>query len=418
LHVSPGRSILAGITTSEETTMLSRRRLLRTGAATVAAAMIARMPRAFAATYDLVIKGGRVVDPSLGLDAVRDVAIAKGKIAAVGENLAGDAAETIDAGGKLVVPGLIDIHTHAGRSKEGPAMLLQDGVTGWVDAGSGGADNIDAIATTARGAPQIGRALVNIARTGVISPAGELHDINMANVALAQGAIARNRDVVVGIKARLSENVAGPNDLEALRRAQEAAAPFGLPVMIHVGQNYSPMRAILPLLKRGDIVTHVYAPAPNGILDDQGRLFPDVLAARRRGIIFDFGNGTLDHFDWATVEKATRQGFWPDTFSTDWNTQSRTTGVVDFPNVMSKFFMFGMPLTQVIACATVNAARVFPAFDDRGTLNVGAPADVAILELREGTFDFVDNYKGTRSGKQRLFPIASVLAGKKTPARA
>jgi dihydroorotase len=398
--------------------MLSRRRLLRTGAATVAAAMIVRMPRAFAATYDVVIKGGRVIDPSLGLDAVRDVAIAKGKIAAVGENIAGDAAETIDAGGKLVVPGLIDIHTHAGRSKEGPAMLLQDGVTGWVDAGSGGADNIDTIAATARGAPQIGRALVNIARTGVISPAGELHDINMANVALAQGAIARNRDVVVGVKARLSANVAGPNDLEALRRAQEAAAPFGLPVMVHVGQNYSPMRAILPLLKRGDIVTHMYAPAPNGILDDQGRLFPDVLAARRRGIIFDFGNGVLDHFDWATVEKATRQGFWPDTFSTDWNTQSRTTGVVDLPNVMSKFFMFGMPLMQMIACATVNAARLFPAFDDRGTLNVGAPADVAILELREGAFEFVDNYKGTRSGKQRLFPIASVLAGKRTPARA
>lgn len=398
--------------------MLNRRRLLRTGAATVAATMIARMPRAFAATYDLVIKGGRVIDPSLGLDAIRDVAIAKGKIAAVGESIAGDAAETIDAGGKLVVPGLIDIHTHAGRSKEGPGMLLQDGVTGWVDAGSGGADNIDQIAAVARSAPQIGRALVNIARTGVISPAGELHDLNAANVALARGAIARNRDVVVGVKARLSESVAGTNDLEALRRAQEAATPFGLPVMIHVGQSYSPMRAILPLLKRGDIVTHMYAPAPNGILDDQGRLFPDVLAARRRGVVFDFGNGTLDHFDWATVEKATKQGFWPDTFSTDWNTASRKTGVVDFPNVMSKFFMFGMPLMQMIACATVNAARVFPAFDDRGTLNIGAPADVAILELRDGAFEFVDNYKGTRTGKQRLFPIGSVLAGKKTPARA
>jgi dihydroorotase len=396
--------------------MLNRRHLLRTGAATLAAAMISRMPRAFAATYDLVIKGGRVIDPSLGLDAVRDVAIAKGKIVAVAASIAGDAAETIDAGGKLVVPGLIDIHTHAGRSKEGPAMLLQDGVTGWVDAGSGGADNIDAIAAVARSVPQIGRVLVNIARTGVISPAGELHDINMANVALAQGAIARNRDVVVGVKARLSEGVAGTNDLEALRRAQEAAAPFGIPVMIHVGQSVSPMRAILPLLKRGDIVTHMYAPAPNGILDDQGRLYPDVLAARRRGVVFDFGNGTLDHFDWATVEKATRQGFWPDTFSTDWNTQSRTSGVVDFPNVMSKFFMFGMPLMQMIACATVNAARVFPAFDDRGTLNIGAPADVAILELRDGAFEFVDNYKGTRSGKQRLFPIASVLAGKRTPA--
>jgi dihydroorotase len=398
--------------------MLNRRHLLRTGAATLAAAMISRMPRAFAATYDLLIKGGRVIDPSLGLDAVRDVAIAKGRIVAVEASITGDAAETIDAGGKLVVPGLIDIHTHAGRSKEGPAMLLQDGVTGWVDAGSGGADNIDQIAAVARSAPQIGRALVNIARTGVVSPAGELHDLNMANVALAQGAIARNRDVVVGVKARLSENVAGPNDLEALRRAQEAAAPFGLPVMIHVGQNYSPLRAILPLLKRGDIVTHMYAPAPNGILDDQGRLYPDVTAARRRGVLFDFGNGVLDHFDWATVEKATKQGLWPDTFSTDWNTQSRTTGVVDLANVMSKFFMFGMPLTQIIACATVNAARVFPAFDDRGTLNIGAPADVAILELREGTFDFVDNYKGTRAGKQRLFPIASVFAGKKTPARA
>src|SRR6202008_979852 len=180
-----------------------------------------------------------------------------------------------------------------------------------------------------------GRALVNIARTGVAS-GGELHNINQANVALAQGAIARNRDVVVGVKARLSDNVADKNDLEALRRAQEAAAPFNLPVMIHIGQSYSPMRVILPLLKRGDIVTHMYAPAPNGILDEKGRLFPDVAAARRRGVIFDFGNGTLDHFDWATVERATKQGFWPDTISTDWNVRSKTQGGVDLPTVMSK----------------------------------------------------------------------------------
>jgi dihydroorotase len=388
--------------------MVNRRQFVCTGAA----ALFAHVPKARAATYDLLIKGGRVIDPSAGLDAIRDVAIAGGKIAAVEADIAADAAQTIDARGKIVAPGLIDIHTHAGRSKEGPALLLQDGVTGWVDAGSAGADNIDQIATVARTCPQVGRALVNIARTGVISPAGELHDMNAANVALAQGAIARHRDVVVGVKARLSENVADANDLEALRRAQEAAAPFNLPVMIHIGQSYSPMRAILPLLKRGDIVTHMYAPAPNGILDEKGRLFPDVAAARRRGVIFDFGNGVLDHFDWATVERATKQGFWPDTISTDWNVRSKTTGVVDFPNVMSKFIMFGMPVREIIACATVNAARVFPSFDDRGTLNVGAPADVAILELREGTFEFVDNYKGTRTGSQRLFPAATVLAGK------
>ena len=238
-------------------------------------------------------------------------------------------------------------------------MCLQDGVTCWVDAGSGGADNIDQVAAVARGAPQLGRVLVNIARTGVVTPEGELHDINSANVGLAQGAIARHRDVVVGVKARLSNNVAGANDLEALRRAQEAAAPFNLPVMIHIGQNYSPLRAILALLKRGDIVTHMYAPGMNGILDDKGVLIPEVMAARRRGVVFDFGNGVADHFDWDTVEKATKQGLWPDTFSTDWNTMSKTSGVVDLPNVMSKFIMYGMPLSQIIACATVNAARLF-----------------------------------------------------------
>ncbi len=395
--------------------MMNRRQFCCAAAA--GAAMLARIPTAFAATYDLLIKGGRVIDPSVGLDGVRDVGIAGGRIVAVGVNLAGDATDTIDARGKIVAPGLIDIHSHAGRTKEGPPMCLQDGVTGFVDGGSGGADNLDQIAANLRAAPQIGRALINIARTGV-APGGELHDINRANVSLAQGAIARNRDVVVGVKARLSANVAGPNDLEALRRAQEAAEPFNLPVMIHVGQNHSPMRAILPLLKRGDIVTHLYAPGANGILDEKGSLFPDVAAARRRGIMFDFGNGVADHFDWATVERAAKQGFWPDTLSTDWNVMSRTTGVVDFPNVMSKFIMLGMPLSQIIACATVNAARVFPAFDDRGTLNVGAPADVAIMELREGSFEFVDNYKGTRTGRQRLFPIATVLAGKRSTSRA
>jgi dihydroorotase len=390
--------------------MMNRRQFVRAGAA--GAALLARIPRALAAGYDLLIKGGRVIDPSQALDAVRDVAIADGKIVAIAAGIAGDARETIDATGKIIAPGLIDIHTHAARSKDGPPMCLQDGVTGWVDAGSGGADNIDQMAQIARASPQTGRLLCNIARTGVITPTGELHDINAANVALAQGAIARNRDVVVGVKARLSNNVAGPNDLEALRRAQEAAAPFNLPVMIHVGQNYSPIRSILALLKRGDIVTHIYAPGANGILDDKGVLLPEVMAAHRRGIIFDFGNGVADHFEWDSTEKAVKQGLWPDTFSTDWNTQSKTSNVVDLPNVMSKFLLFGMPLSQIIACATVNAAKVFPSFDDRGTLNVGAPADVAIMELRDGSFEFTDNYKGTRTGKQRLFPAGVVLAGK------
>src|SRR6202140_4869609 len=186
--------------------MMNRRQFVYTGAA--GAALLARMPNAYAATYDLVIKGGRVIDPSTGLDAVRDVAIAQGKIVAVEANIAGDALDTMDARGKIVAPGLIDIHTHAGRSKEGPPLCLQDGVTGFVDAGSGGADNIDQIAAVARGAPQIGRALVNISRLGVTAD-GELMDIERADVNLPRAAISRNRDVEVGVKARLSNNVSG-----------------------------------------------------------------------------------------------------------------------------------------------------------------------------------------------------------------
>ena len=195
------------------------------------------------------------------------------------------------------------------------------------------------------------------------------------------------------------------------------ASAFHLPVMIHMGQTVSSLPALLALLKPGDVVTHMFAPPPNGISDESGHILPEVQAARKRGVHFDLGNGRVGHLRWDIADRVLKAGFLPDTFSTDWNVMSRTTGVVDFPNVMSKFLMFGMPLSQVIACATVNAARLFPAFDDRGTLNIGAPADVAIMELKEGTFEFVDNYKGTRTGRQRLFPVETILTGKRTPRR-
>jgi dihydroorotase len=389
---------------------MNRRQFLHAAAA--GAATLARTPAASAARFDLIVRGGRVIDPSARIDAVRDVAIMDGRIAAVDASLAAEAAEVIDARGRLVVPGLIDIHTHYAREKEGPAVGLSDGVTGWVDAGSQGADRIADMIAVARSAPQPGRVLINIGRAGIL-PDGDTMDLKLADVAAAKAAIARHRDFIVGIKARLSSNVAGANDVEVLRRAQEAASAFELPVMVHMGQTVSPLSKLLPILKRGDIVTHMYAPPPNGILDESGRVLPEVLAARKRGVWFDVANGRNGHIRWDTVDQIVKTGFWPDTLSTDGNSMSRTTGVIDFPNVMSKFLMIGMPLSQVIACATVNPSRIFPLFKDRGTLKVGAPADVAILELRDGAFDFLDNYENKRSGRQRLFPSDTVLGGKR-----
>jgi dihydroorotase len=394
--------------------MMDRRKFL--GAA--GAAMLARIPGALAASYDLVIKGGRVIDPSLGIDAVRDVAIAGGRIAAVEPDIASyGATEMVDARGKLVVPGLIDIHTHAARAKDTPALCLLDGVTSFIDAGTYGADRIEETVANARAAPNLGRVLINIARPGT-QGSGELMDISRADVPAVRDAIARHRDIIVGIKARLSYNVAGANDVEALKRAQDVATPLNLPVMIHMGQTVSPLSKIMPLLKRGDIVTHMFAPPPNSIIDENGRMLPEVLAARRRGVWFDLGNGRNGHLRWDILERVMDQGFLPDTFSTDWTPEGRASGVIDFPNVMSRFLMLGMPLDQVIARATVNAARVIDAFNDRGTLNVGAPADVAVLQLRDGTFEYVDNYENKRIGGQRLFPIATVMGGKRAPPRA
>ena len=368
--------------------------------------------RAATTKNDLIVQGGRVIDPARKLDAVRDVAIADGRIAAIAQHIPAGGAEVIDARGKLVVPGLIDIHTHAARSKEGPALCLADGVTGLIDAGSQGADRIDETVAVAKAAPQQCRVLINIGRAGIMAD-GDTMDLARADVAAAKEAISRNREWVVGVKARLSGDVAGANDYEVLRRAQEVASAFAIPVMIHMGQTISPIGKLMGLLKPGDVVTHMFAPPPNSIIDDEGHILPEVMAARRRGVRFDVGNGRTGHLRWDIADRVLKAGFLPDTFSTDWTPEGRTAQIINFENVMSKFLLLGMTMNQVIACATVNAAGTFPVFRGRGTLKTGAPADIAVLELRQGTFDFVDNFGNARNGGQRLFPVTTVLAGKR-----
>jgi dihydroorotase len=375
------------------------------------AAAAARTRPLRAARYDIVIKGGRVIDPAQRFDRAADVAIQDGRIRLVQPDIAvGDAADVVDARSKLVTPGLIDLHVHVGAPDLTPAALLKDGVTSMVDGGSAGADNIDALVNVARGAPNRVRIFLNIARTGVTGP-GELKDMAAADVDAAKRAIARHRDWIVGVKVRLSESVCGNQDLEALRRARQAAGP--LPVMLHVGQTFSPMPKILELLESGDIVTHPYSPPPHTILDDNNRVLPEVRAARRRGIRFDVGNGRNGHITWPIVDAATKDGFWPDTISSDMTGPGRTFRVFDLPTVVSKFLMLGMPLDQAIACVTAHAAANVKAFKDLGTLRPGAPADVAILELKKGEFGFVDNVDAKRTGREKLITTAVIMNGKR-----
>lgn len=396
--------------------MLDRRQFLRRTTGSVLAASLFTHPfLSLAQPYDTIVRGGRVIDPSLHLDDIADIAIAGGRITAVARDLAAGAAQEIDATGKLVMPGLLDVHAHYAQDAQGPHICLSDGVTGWVDAGSAGADQIDDIVAIARSAPQPARVLINIGRQGVI-PAGDTADLALADVEAAKAAIARNRDFVIGVKARLTAGVTA-DDVEVLRHTQEVASYFNLPVMIHMGQSATSMGELVAQLKPGDIVTHMFAPPPNAIVDGDGQLLPEILEARRRGIWFDVANGRVDHLRWDNFDAVMATGFWPDTISTDGFSNSRSApGVVDFPNIMSKFLNFGgMTLSDVVACGSSNASRLFSFLGDKGTLNVGAPADIAILELREGSFEFLDNYEGVRVGGQRLFPFETILAGRRVP---
>ena len=368
----------------------------------------------FAQSFDLIIRGGRVIDPSLNLDTIADVGIANGRIESIDRELNASATDEINATNKIVVPGLLDIHAHYAQDDRGAHICLSDGVTGWVDAGSAGADNNEEMVAVARSAPQPARILLNIGIGGVI-PEGDTADISMANVEVAKAAIAGNLDYVVGVKARLTSGVTA-NDIVVIRRAQEVASYFNLPLMIHMGQSESSMASLVAELKPGDVVTHMYAPPPNAIINNDGRIFPEILEARRRGIWFDVANGRTDHLRWDTFDAIMETGFWPDTISTDGFSTSRSApGVRDYPNIMSKFLNFGMSLNAVVAASTHNPSRVFPFLRDKGTLNIGAPADVAILDLREGEFEFIDNYENVRPGNQRLFPFETVLAGRRVP---
>ncbi|MFW6145701.1 MAG: amidohydrolase/deacetylase family metallohydrolase [Planctomycetota bacterium] len=364
--------------------------------------------------YDLVIRHGTVIDPAAGLHAERDVAIAGGRIAAVGEAGTLRAPETLDASGRLVTPGLIDLHTHlfARGSRFGvPAdpCCLGRGTTTAVDAGSAGAitwglfaDELDRVATRVF-------ALLHISMIGLPAD-GELLDPDWPDVGRAVETIAADRRRLIGVKVRLSPRAVGPNLERALARALEAAERAGVPLMVHPNAAAMPMEAILEPLRAGDIVTHCFNPSPQSVVDRLGRVHPAAFDARDRGVLFDVGHGAAS-FSFAVAERAVAQGFPPDTISSDLNSLCVDGPAYDLPRTLSKFLMLGMDLDDVLARATARPGALLPV-EGLGTLRPGAPADVVVLDRREGRFEFVDGTRERRTGTARLVPTAVVQAGR------
>jgi dihydroorotase len=378
--------------------------------------------------FDLLVKGGEVLDPSQNLRSRRDIGIRWGIIEAVEPDIPAERAlKVLNVGGKLVTPGLVDLHAHVypyGSAIGIPAdeLLTFQATTTMVSAGDAGANNFAAFRRYVVGQTRTRLyAFVHIANIGLTPfPVAELYNIDYAVVDACAKAVAENSDIAIGVKVRMSENVIARNGIEPLRRSIEAAtkAGGGARVMCHIGgvETSKLMSDILDMLRPGDILTHAYSGLPNNagaftnIIQD-GRLLPAASAAKQRGVVFDVGHGG-GSFDFTVAEAAVAQGCPPDTISSDIHVVSgNTPGMPYLTWVMSKFLNMGFPLEQVVAMATINPARIINRLPKLGTLQVGAPGDVSVLELVEGPVEFVDTRDNKRQGKVQLRPANVVLAG-------
>jgi dihydroorotase len=409
-----------------------RRDILLGSAALAATALLPGTGRAALGPnekYDLLLRNADVLDPSQGLRGKRDIGMRYGLIAAVEPSIAPDSANRVmDAGGKLVTPGLIDLHAHTypfGSAIGIPAdeLVAHQCTTTVVSAGDGGANNIAAWRPfIVPGARTRQYAFVHIAVAGLAGfPVPELYNIDYAQVEATARAVAENADMVLGVKVRMSENVIARHGAEPLKRAIaacERSGVAGAKIMMHIGgvSDRALMSTLLDLLRPGDLLTHCFSGAPNNAGDgtnivQDGKLLPAALAAKQRGVVFDIGHGG-GSFDYTIAEAAIAQGCVMDTISSDVHVFSANTpGMPYLPWVMSKFLGMGYSLEQVVAMATQVPARVIGRVPKLGTLQVGAPADLSLLELIDGPVSFVDTRNNKREGKVYLKPAGTIAGG-------
>lgn len=368
--------------------------------------------------FDLVIRGGEAADPAGGFEGPLDVGIRDGVIVAVDRALPVEhAREVLDATGQIVTPGLIDSHTHVywGATYWGiepDPIAARTGVTTWVDAGSAGGFNFPGFRRWVIDASDVRvYSLLNISSIGLTARTYELATPEYAEVPLARQIVELNRDVIVGIKARIDRNSTRGTGIEPLRRASELASQVGLPLMVHVGLGPPSLEEIVALLRPGDILTHCSTGHDNRVLEPDGSLRQFVRMAWEHGLVLDVGHGT-GSFSFDVAERMLAEGMPPDVISTDTHQLSVQGPMFDMPTTLSKFLALGMSLHDVIERATARPARAIGR-PDLGSLRPGSAADVAVFRLESGQFTFHDVFLVERTGLQRLVNTATIRGGRR-----
>ncbi len=369
-------------------------------------------------THDLVLTGGRVIDPASGTDATLDVAFEGGKVAAVGQGLKG--AEVRDVTGAIVTPGLIDLHTHVywgGTSLgvEADAYARQSAVTTSVDTGSAGPGNFPGFRAHVIDRAQ-SRVLVylHVSFAGIyaFSPTimvGESHDMRLMAAREAAAVAEANRDVIIGIKVRVGRNASGPSGIAPLDVALDVADRTGLPIMCHIDEPPPTYEAVVERLRPGDVLTHCFRPFPNAPVHGDGRVKEAVLAARERGVLFDVGHG-MGSFSWDTARKMMTAGFRPDTISSDVHALCINGPAWDLLRTMTKFLALDMTLAEVIRAATVAPADAMRR-PDLGRLAPGAAGDASVIRLADIPTDLEDVQGNIVPSPTRLMPDGMVIGG-------
>lgn len=360
--------------------------------------------------YDLIIRAARLCD-----EQVVDIALQDGRIAAIGHVQGRARRERNLAGRFYLSAGWIDSHVHCYPKSpiyhdEADAIGVAHGVTTVVDAGSTGADHIDDFYRLTRTATTQVYALINIARTGIVTQ-NELADMTQIDGEAVQQAVTRLPDFIVGLKARISSSVVGKNGVQPLIKAKAIQQESGgLPLMVHIGNNPPDLDQIVDLLTTGDIITHCFNGKPNRILTPQGELKVAVKQAIARGVRLDVGHGSAS-FSFEVARTAIAQGILPDTISSDIYCRNRMAGPVhSLAHVMSKFFSVGMTLLQVIDCVTVRAAAGLH-LQRKGQLKVGYDADLTVFSVNQAIRPFIDSEGEQVAGDKHLIPLAAVVAG-------